>query len=160
MVAPGRILVAPTEAAAWTDLQSGHTEYKDLQSDKTNRRMDEYPIANANTQCGRIKSDRADRAEIRLSGKRPRPWDISERPSHEKKRPSHEKKRPSHEKKRPSREKKRAAFFTKQLVLVSRQFSLITHHSSLITSSPVQPKNLSRAYPVRARAAMILRHFV
>jgi len=43
--------------------------------------------------------------------KRPRAWDISVRPSHEKKRPSREKKRPSHE-------KKEAAFFTKQLVLI------------------------------------------
>ena len=67
MVAPEHILVAPTEAAAWTDLplgipkddawlvqESGHTEYKDLQSDQTNRRMDDYRIANANTLCGRI----------------------------------------------------------------------------------------------------------
>ena len=31
-----------TEAAAWSDLQSGHTEYKDLQSDQTNKRIDDY----------------------------------------------------------------------------------------------------------------------
>ena len=55
LVAPEHILVAPTEAAAWTDLplgipkddawlvqESGHTEYKDLQSDQTNKRIDDY----------------------------------------------------------------------------------------------------------------------
>ena len=48
---------------------------------------------------------------MRAAKKRPRAWDVSERPSREKMRPSREKMRPSHE-------KMEAAFFTKQLVLV------------------------------------------
>ena len=53
--------------------------------------------------------------------KRPRPWDISVRPTNEKKRPSHE--------------KKRAAFSAKQLVLVLRRFSSFRQLFSLHPST-------------------------
>ena len=54
--------------------------------------------------------------KMRAAKKRPRAWDVSLRPSHEKKRPSHE--------------KMEAAFFTKQLVLV---FPFANGHSLLAT---------------------------
>ena len=81
-------LVAPTEAAARSDLQSGRTEYKDLQSD--------YRIANANTHCDWIANpveshdvnshagnlhERPAFFHERPAFFCPRPWDFYERPA-------------------------------------------------------------------------------
>ena len=152
MVAPGRILVAPTEAAAWTDLQSGHTEYKDLQSDKTNRRMDEYRIANANTQCGRITNptERTERKSDRAENV-PGPGTFLSGPLVKKSGPLVKKSGPLMKKSGPHFSQNNLFWFPG-----NSHSSLITHLSSLITYHffpGATKKPLTRVSRARASAA-------
>ena len=109
--------------------------------------MDDYRIANANTQCGRITNptERTERKSDRAENV-PGPGTFLSGPLMKKSGPLMKKSGPLMKKSGPHFSQNNLFWFPG-----NSHSSLITHPLSLITSSPVQPKNLSRAYPVRAR---------